>query len=148
MLTKAAILAARPPAVEEVHVPEWADADGDDVVYVRGMTGAERDQWEMSQYVERGGEMVEDRANATAKALVKCIVDAEGNRLFGDRDANELGGQPSAALIRAWRVARRLSGLGQEAIDEKARDFPAATGSDSNTASLNGSESPSPSFSP
>jgi hypothetical protein len=48
MLTKEAILAATHLPLEEVHVPEWADADGDDVVYIRGMTGAERDLWEIS----------------------------------------------------------------------------------------------------
>jgi len=144
MLSKDAIFAARHLPAEEVHVPEWADENGDDVVYVRGMTGAERDLFEMSLTVERNGEQVQDAANATAKALVKCIVDADGNRIFDDRDANELGSQPAAALMRAWRVARRLSGLGPEDVAEKARDFPAATGSGSNTPSPNGSVSPSP----
>src|SRR5262249_26575385 len=146
MLSKDAIFAARHLPAEEVHVPEWADENGDDVVFVRGMTGAERDLWEMSQYVERDGQMVSDQANATAKALVKCIVDAEGNRVFDDRDANELGSQTAAALMRAWRVARRLSGMGPEAEAEKARDFPAATGSDSSSTSPNGLASPSLNF--
>lgn len=138
MLSKAAILGAQHLPVEEVHVPEWADENGDDLVYVRGMTGAERDLWEMSLTVERNGQMIPDQANATAKALVRCIVDAEGQRLFEDRDANELGAQPSAALMRVWRVARRLSGIGAEAEAEQARDFPGPTGPDSSTGSLNG----------
>jgi hypothetical protein len=143
MLTKEAILGARHLPVEEVHVPEMAAADGDDLVYVRGMTGAERDLWEMSLSVQRGGEMVPDTANATAKALVKCIVDADGNRLFDDRDANELGSQPAVALTRMWKVARRLSGLAPEDVEQKARDFPAADGSGSSTGSPNGSAAPS-----
>lgn len=138
MLTKAAILAAAHLPVEQVHVPEWKDGDGDDLVYVRGMTGAERDMWEMSLTVERDGQMVPDQANATAKALVRCIVDAEGNRLFEDRDANELGTQPAAALMRVWRVARRLSGIGADAEAEKLRDFPEANGPGSSTPSPNG----------
>ena len=148
MLTKDAILTAKHLPAEEVHVPEWADENGDDVVYVRGMTGAERDQWESSLTVERGGEQVTDAANATAKALVKCIVDADGNRVFGDRDANELGTQPAVALMRAWRVARRLSGLGPEDVAEKARDFPGTPGSGSSSTSPNGSVSPLPASSP
>ncbi len=144
MLTKAAILAAPHLPAEEVHVPEWADGDGDDVIYVRGMTGSERDLFEASLQVVRDGKDVWDGANATAKALVKCIVDAEGNRVFDDRDAAELGAQPSAALMRAWRVARRLSGLGPEDVTEKARDFPVTTGSGSSTPSPNGSVSLSP----
>jgi len=148
MLTKAAILGAQHLPAEEVHVPEWAGPDGDDVVYVRGMTGAERDLWEMSQYVIRDGEQVPDQANATAKALVKCIVDAEGNRLFGDRDANELGAQPAVALTRVWRVARRLSGLGPEEVKAAAENFGEAPGRGSSSTSLNGSESLSGSFSP
>jgi hypothetical protein len=148
MLSKDAILHAPPPKVEEVHVPEWKDADGDDVVYVRGMTGAERDLWEMSLTVERGGQMVSDGANATAKALVKCIVTAEGQRVFDDRDANELGAQPAAALMRLWRVARRLSGLGPDEEKAAAENFGEAPGSDSSSISQNGSVSPSASFSP
>src|SRR5215468_8465071 len=144
MLSKDVIFAARHLPVEQVHVPEWADEDGDDVVYIRGMTGADRDLWEMSLTVERNGEQVPDTANATAKALVKCIVDADGNRIFDDRDANELGSQPAAALMRAWRVARRLSGLGPENIAEKARDFPGPPGSDSSSISPNGSVAPLP----
>ena len=143
MLTKAAILASTHLPTEEVHVPEWVDADGDDLVYVRGMTGAERDEFEASLWVDRDGQNVYDPRNSTAKALVRCIVDADGNRIFGDRDANELGSQPSSALMPLWRVARRLSGLGPEEVAEKARDFPPTTGSDSNTPSLNGSASPS-----
>lgn len=143
MLTKAAILASTHLPAEEVHVPEWADADGDDLVYVRGMTGAERDEFEASLWVDRDGQNTYDPRNSTAKALVRCIVDADGNRIFSDRDANELGAQPSSALTRCWRVARRLSGLGPEEVAEKARDFPEASGSDSNTPSLNGSVSPS-----
>jgi len=139
MLSKDAILGARHLPVEKVHVPEWADADGDDLVYVRGMTGADRDLWEMSLTVERAGEIVPDQANATAKALVRCIVDADGNRLFTDRDANDLGSQPAAALTRVWRVARRLSGLGPDAEAEKLRDFPGPDGNDSSTVSPNGS---------
>lgn len=139
MLSKAAILGARHLPVEEVHVPELADADGDDLVYVRGMTGAERDMWEMSLTVERGGQVVPDSANATAKALVRCIVDAEGNRLFEDGDANELGAQPAVALMRMWRVARRLSGLGPDAEKAAEANFGEAPGSDSSTGSPNGS---------
>jgi len=144
MLSKAAILAASHLPVEEVHVPEWADENGDDVVFVRGMTGAERDQFEMSLSVQRGDQMVDDISNATAKALVKCVVDAGGNRVFDDGDASALGAQPSAALMRVWRVARRLSGMSPDAIAEKARDFPGVTGSGSSTDSPNGSVSLSP----
>jgi hypothetical protein len=143
MLSKDAILAAPRLPVEEVHVPEWADENGDDVVFVRGMTGAERDQFEMSLTVERNGEQVQDAANATAKALVKCIVDADGNRVFGDRDANELGAQPAAALMRVWRVARRLSGLGPEDMKAAVENFGEAAGSGSSSTSPNGMASPS-----
>jgi hypothetical protein len=144
MLTKDAILAAPRLPVEEVHVPEWKDEGGDDVVLVRGMTGAERDQWEASLSVVRDGKEIPDPANATAKALVKCIVHPDGSRVFDDRDANELGGQPAAALLRVWRVARRLSGIDERAVEEKARDFPGPSGSGSSMTSPNGSAALSP----
>lgn len=107
-------------------------------MFVRGMTGAERDLWESSLYVERGGEQVPDSANGTAKALVKCIVDADGNRVFDDRDANELGSQPAAALMRVWRVARRLSGLGPEDVKAATENFGDPAGNASSSTSPNG----------
>lgn len=136
MLTKTDIFAAKHLPAEEVDVPEWGGT-----VFVRGMTGSERDLYEASLYVDRGGEATFDNANSTAKALVKCIVDAEGNRVFDDRDANELGSQPAAALMRIWRVARRLSGLGPEDVKAAAEDFGDPAGSVSSSTSPNGSAS-------
>ena len=138
-LTREAILAANDLPTEEVAVPEWGPGA---VVLVRGMTGAERDVWEGSLTVERGGQTVQDVTNATAKAIVRCIVDENGNRVLNDRDANELGAKSAVALMRVWRVARRLSGIGAEAIEGKTADFTQASGSGSPSTSPNGSAKP------
>lgn len=144
-LSKEAILKAPDLPAEEVSVPEWAPEPGmDATVLVRGMTGAERDRYEQSLYVERGGQMVQDTANATAKAVTMCVVDDDGTRVFADGDANELGQKSAAALMRVWRVIRRLSGLGAEAVQEATADFTQGTGSGSSTGSPNGSAAPSP----
>jgi hypothetical protein len=146
MLSKDAILAAADTRTEEVHVPEWAGPDGDDVVLVRGMTGRERDEFEASLYEERGGQRVFNSANIRAKAIVKCVVDAGGARVFTDSDANALGEKSGAPIDRLYDVVARLSGLRDEDIKAKARDFPETTGNGSSTPSPNGSASLSPAF--
>lgn len=135
-LSKDAILGAEDLKSEEVEVPEWGGS-----VLVRGLTGRERDDYETSLMVQRGGQMVSDIANARAKLVARCVVDDDGQRVFDNDDIGALGGKSGAALARVFDVAARLSGLGEDGIAERARDFPGQTGSDSSTPSLNGSES-------
>jgi hypothetical protein len=116
---------------EEVNVPEWGG-----VVLVRGMTGRERDAFEVSLMTPgRGGKRVMDPANVRAKVVVRCVVDDDGERLFTDADVVEVGGKSAAALERLYAVAARLSGLSDEDQETMARDFALADGDGSSSAS-------------
>lgn len=130
ILSRDDILKADDGRTEEVEIPEWGGT-----VLVRGMTGAERDRFEMS-VLERGhgGRMVPNPANMRAKVIARCVVDGDGNRLFTDADIAALGEKNGAALDRVFSVASRLSGLGSDEEAEAARDFTPAIG--------NGSSSP------
>lgn len=109
MISKSDILAVQDLKKEAVAVPEWG---GD--VFIRTMTGLERDQFEQSLSID-GQRRLE---NLRARLLVKTLVDEHGVRLFDDADAEALGGKSAAALDRCFDVAQRLNGLGpaQEAI--------------------------------
>lgn len=92
-------------AVEPVPVPEWGGT-----VYVREMTGAERDAWEST--------MIQSRENARAVTLVRCIVNEAGERLFRDEDAEALGAKSGRILARIADVARRLNKLGGDDLED------------------------------
>ena len=130
-LGKEDILKAADNDPEEVNVPEWGG-----VVLVRGMTGRERDAFEVSLMTPgRGGKRVMDPANVRAKVVTRCVVDDDGNRLFTDSDVVEIGGKSAAALERVYAVAARLSGLSDEDQEAMARDFALADGTGSSSTS-------------
>ena len=108
-LTRDAILAGATPHVNEVLVPEWGGS-----VYVRGITGTQRDQWDDRMYRIREG-----KGTSLLRGTVAawCICDADGKRVFNDADAGTLGNQDGAALDRIYDVALRLSGLGDAEVE-------------------------------
>lgn len=117
LLSKSEILGADDLKRELVQVPEWG---GD--VYVRGLTGTERDQWERS-FMQRKGNKVEFDldlvlGNARAQLCSMTIVDEQGNRVFSDADAVELGKKSAQALDRVFTVAQQLSGITKKDVDE------------------------------
>ena len=52
--------------------------------------------------------------------MVLCTCDAEGARLFTDQDADKLGKKSAVAVNRIFEVARRLSGMTEEDLEEMA----------------------------
>lgn len=137
-LSRDAILAAEDTQTEEVPVPEWGGE-----VLVRGMTGRERDEFESSMLIQAGGQMARDLRNTRAKMVAKCVIGDDGKRLFTDADVTALGEKSAAALVRVFDVASRLSGLDEEDIKARERDFTDPTGSGSSSPSPNGSAVPS-----
>lgn len=91
---------------EEVHVPEWGGS-----VWVRMLTGAERDRFEMTVTDTQ-------RVNFRARLVVMCACDERGIRLFHDGDVLALGNQPAPALVRLADVALRLNKFTSEDVDE------------------------------
>jgi hypothetical protein len=116
MLTKDGILGAQDFTIEQVAVPEWNGS-----VFVRGLTAEERDEFEGGSVSFAGeGKPTPVLTNMRARLAVRCICDAEGNRLFSDDDVGALGRKCGAALDRITEVARRLSGLTKKDMEELA----------------------------
>ena len=123
-LTKAKILEAQDLPREELDIPEWGGS-----VWVRTMTGCERDAWEQS--IVSGGKT--DLTNIRARMAVKVVVDEKGERLFDDAEAKQLGRKSAPALDRIFAVAQRLNGLSSADVDELEKNSGTSHGDGSPT---------------
>ena len=115
ILDKNAILKADDLKKELVNVPEWG---GD--VYVRGMTGADRDKFEASIVQTRGKDQTLNMVNIRAKLASMTICDEKGNRIFTETDVKDLSNKSAHALQRIFVVAQKLSGIGDDDVKELA----------------------------
>ena len=118
MLDRDSVLKAQDiPAPEKVEVPEWGGC-----IYVRIMTGTERDEFEASsiQIVGKGKHRTvsPDMRNARAKLLVRCLCDESGKRLFNDQDIVALGKKNSGVLDRLFERTQALNGIRDQDLDE------------------------------
>jgi hypothetical protein len=102
---------------EDVPVPEWGGE-----VRIVGMSGTARNAYQQ-ELVVIGGDGKPKSVNLDdqlAKLLAKCIVGEDFKRLYTDREVKALGAKNGAVLERLAKVAKRLSGLGDDAVEEAA----------------------------
>lgn len=125
-LNKAEILAKDDLIAEDLFVPEW-----DAWVRIRTMNASERDHFEAGTMQGRGKSMTANLENIRARLCLLCLIDEDGNRLFGEEDTFPLGGKSAAALDRIFTVAQRLNGLRGEDIDALAKNSEGAPAADS-----------------
>lgn len=126
LLNGAAILDADDLDTRDVPVPEWGGT-----VRVRGLTGAERDAFEMRMAVARQAGDLEG-VDFRAATAGRCMIDENGDRLFTDRQLPQLARKSAAALDRVFDVVSALSGLNDD-VDELAGKSEATAGGDSHT---------------
>lgn len=131
-LTKDEILAMDDIPVEEVVVPEW----GGRKVLVCGLTAAAKNAYEASLIEIKGTTRKMRLDNATAKLLVRTLVDRHRQPLFTETDIERLGTKSAAALERLAAVAQRLSAMRQQDIEDLVKNSEAARSDDSPSASL------------
>ena len=118
LLNRDEILGADDLKSEKVEVPEWCG-----FVYIRTMTGEERDAFETDFYgATAEDETAKTRRNFRAKLVCRCAVDESGGRIFTDADAEVLGRKAAPALDRLWPVAQRLNALTQKDEDELVKN--------------------------
>ena len=126
MLNKSQILGAVDIVIEKVAVPEWG---GD--VFVKSLTGAEKDAFEESIVDMSGTDVKVNMKNARAKLAAKTICDKDGVRIFDDADIPALGEKNGAVLERIFNVAQRLSGLSKDDVKKLIKNSKSAPADDS-----------------
>ena len=107
-LNRDAILAANDVKVERVEVPEWGGH-----VFVRLLSGTERDAFEQSNVKIKGKQSEVNLTNIRARLAVLCVCDETGARLFKDADATALGAKSGAVLDRIFDAASALNKIGK-----------------------------------
>jgi len=117
LLSRQDILGASDIQQELVSVPEWGGA-----VYVRGMTGTERDSFEASITEGQGRDVKINAQNLRAKLVARSVVDENGKPLFSKADVEALGKKSARALQRVFNVAQRLSGISDEDVETLAKN--------------------------
>ena len=101
---------------------------------VRGLSGAERDTWQSSLVRVQGEDVIPNPANASAKLVAKCIVDPKSHkRVFSDADINELGKKSGRELNKVYKLAARLSGIGEDTLEALEKNFESGQDGDSLT---------------
>lgn len=134
ILSRDEILSAIDIRIVQVEVPEWGGS-----VYVRALTGAQRDQYEESLIrwrATKGKQVAATVAlgNARAKLVSLALVNEDGEPLFTDRDVAALGEKSAAALERVFDVAAKLSGLQPGDVAELTQSFESGPSGDSGTS--------------
>lgn len=133
LLGAADILAADDIQTERVHVPEW----GGDVL-VRTLSGKERDGFEAAMIeVKQGGKSRDvNLENFRSKLVAASLVDEAGGKLFSQKQVDQLAQKSASALQRCFKVAQRLSGFGDDDVEELTQEMGKDQSSDSGTDSL------------
>jgi hypothetical protein len=127
ILSKSDILAAHDFATEEVFVPQWGGS-----VFVRTLSGRERDEFEASTVKMKNGKQEPDMANFRARFVALCVVDDNGQRLFKTRaEIDMLGSKSVAALQLLFNKAQELNSLTEDDVEELTSNFEEAPEEDS-----------------
>lgn len=130
---------------EDVRVPEWGGT-----VRLRGLSGAERDEFESSITKVVKGKEVQDTRNIRARLIALSAIKEDGTPLFAQNQVAALGRRSSIALSRLFDVACRLSGISSEDAEalegnsDGGPSEPPTSDSPSPTASQSMSSSPAP----
>lgn len=101
---------------EKVEIPEWKMT-----LYVRTMTGLERDDFE--NWIgknTRDGHV--DLRTMRARLTVLCLVDSKGNRVFSNDQLEQVAAKSGLVLGRVSEIATRLNGLSGEDIEDLAEN--------------------------
>ena len=117
MVTRDTIRAYKGKPPTPVNVPEWG---GD--VFVRVMSGTERDAFEAETYRMNGKNVELNRVNFRARLLVRTLCDESGALLYSAGDAAELGQQPADVLDRLASVASQLNGMTPKDVEDLAKN--------------------------
>ena len=91
-------------------------------IYVRGLTGEERDDFEKKVFLDKEGNENERFKNFRAELIVRTVVNDKDEKVFDMSDVAKLGTKSAKEINKIFEVAQRLSGLGKEDIDDLTKN--------------------------
>ena len=127
-LSREAILGAQDGGLEAVPCAEWGG-----IIYVRVLSGEERDTFENLCATRRKGDHLDVRG-LKAELAVLCACDADGAPLFKRDDARTLNKKAAKPIDRIFKIAQRLNGLTDEDVEELAGNSDGDASGDSGSA--------------
>lgn len=100
-------------------------------LYVKKMTGRERDKFETSRYRHAGDKFILDLDNTRAKLVTLTLCDENGKRIFNDIDVDRVGDLDADELDRAYEASVKLNGLDKSAVEDAVKNSESDPTSDS-----------------
>jgi len=113
VIDKAQIFATNDLTTEKVSVPEWPCEN----IWVRVMTGTERDNWE-SVVQKRSSNGSVDLKGIRSMLVCLCAIDEDGNRVFEDSDVEHMQAKNAAVVERIATAVMSCNGIGVDDIEE------------------------------
>jgi hypothetical protein len=137
-LSAADILGMSDIEIRPVDVPEWPMGGKPGRVYVRTLSGTNREKYlDSLRKIEGHGRKQTVKvilAEAGAKLLVLTLCDSKGTLLFNAAQIAQLGAKSSKALQRCIDASSELNGLGDTAVDDAKNDSSPTESGDSVSA--------------
>jgi hypothetical protein len=109
------IIAARDLGQVPVSIPEWTD----DELFVRKLTGKERDRFEMIVANAKDDNDLEDMR---AFIVTLTLVDGNGERIFSDEDIAIVNDKCGEIVNRVFEQAAELNALTKKSIEAQAKN--------------------------
>lgn len=107
--------------IREVLIPEWKCK-----LYVKGMSGKDKEDWEKSVFIETSdGKRKFNSNNFRAKMVSSCVyADPEATqRLFTEDHYEQLSKKSAKVLDKILEVVRDVNGSTEEAEEEMAKNL-------------------------
>lgn len=101
---------------EKIEVPVIGD------IWIHGLTSGQKDDYENSVFHLSGRSRRFHLANARAQLLMLTVHDQHGKCLFGENDIGRICEIPAAVVDPILDVARRLSGMAADEIDDLVKN--------------------------
>jgi len=116
MLTREFILTQLAAVADSVSVPELGGTIG-----IRRLSYA--DAVDLADAAKHADGSTAGQERFMVDLVISCTCDAQGERLFGDDDADAVRRLPATALQRIADAALRVNGLHAEAIEDAEGNF-------------------------
>jgi hypothetical protein len=121
-LTAEQILNADDRQLKKVHVADWG---GD--VYLRTISGAERDAFEAETF--RQGNP--NYKNLRARYLALTLTDENGKQIFSKDQVSKLGEKSAPVLDRLFTISAKMNAMSEEDVSELLGNSEAVQAEDS-----------------